>query len=45
MDVRVASIVVVRMMDGAKPQSPPAFEPAEFRTYPLAMRGLRQTGR
>ena len=30
MDVHAASIVVVRMLDGAKPQPPQTFKPAEF---------------
>jgi len=30
MDVHAASIVVVRMLDGAKPQPPQTFKPADF---------------
>jgi hypothetical protein len=30
MDVHAASMVVVRMIDGAKPQPPQTFKPADF---------------
>ena len=30
LDVHAASIVVVRMVDGAKPQPPQSFKPADF---------------
>jgi hypothetical protein len=33
MDVHAATIVVVRMIDGAKPQPPQTFEPADFLTW------------
>jgi transposase len=33
LDVHAASIVVVRMIDGAKPQPPQSFKPADFLTW------------
>ena len=42
MDVHAASIVVVRMVDGAKPQPPQTFKPAAFLTWVEKQQGLAQ---
>src|SRR5512136_2862141 len=40
MDVHAASIVVVRMVDGAKPQPPQTFKPAAFLAWVKKQQGL-----
>jgi hypothetical protein len=40
MDVHAASIVVIRMMDGAKPQPPQAFKPADFLAWAQKQKAL-----
>src|SRR3974390_2199462 len=40
LDVHAASIVVVRMVDGAKPQPPQSFKPADFLKWATKQKGL-----
>ena len=40
LDVHAASIVVVRMIDGAKPQPPQTFKPADFLAWAKKQVGL-----
>ncbi len=40
MDVHAASIVVVRMVEGAKPQPPQTFKPADFLKWAAKEKGL-----
>ena len=42
LDVHAASIVVVRMLDGAKPQPPQTFKPAAFLTWVQKQQALAQ---
>jgi transposase len=42
MDVHAAAIVVVRMLDGAKPQPPQTFKPAAFLTWVKKQQALAQ---
>ena len=42
LDVQAASIVVVRMLDGAKPQPPQTFKPAAFLTWVHKQQALAQ---
>jgi hypothetical protein len=42
LDVHAASIVVVRMMDGAKPQPPQTFKPADFLAWAKQQVALAQ---
>ena len=44
MDVHAASIVVVRIIDGAKPQPPQRFKPAPFLEWAKKQKALAKTG-